>query len=76
MFMSQMSLDEMVNGARYTQLLYVAAKLGIADLLKNGPRSPDDLAQSVGANRRNLYRILRTLASLGIFAENQDGSLS
>jgi SAM-dependent methyltransferase len=71
--MPQMSLDEMVNGARYTQLLYVAAKLGIADLLKNGPRSPDDLAQSIGANRRNLYRVLRALASLGVFAENRDG---
>ena len=68
-----MSLREMINGARYTQLVYVAAKLGIADLLKDGPRSPDDLAESIGANRRNLYRVLRALASLGIFAENQDG---
>ena len=71
--MSQLSLREMINGARYTQLVYVAAKLGIADLLKDEPRSPDNLAESIGANRRNLYRVLRALASLGIFAENQDG---
>ena len=74
MVVSQLSLREMINGARYTQLVYVAAKLGIADLLKDGPRSPDDLAESIGANRRNLYRVLRALASLGIFAENQDGT--
>ena len=72
--MSQLSLSEMINGVKYTQLVYVAAKLGIADLLENGPRSPDDLAESIGANRRNLYRVLRALASLGIFSENQDGT--
>ncbi len=72
--MSQLSLREMISGAKYTQLVYVAAKLGIADLLKDGPRSPDDLAESIGVNRRNLYRVLRALASLGIFAENQDGT--
>ena len=72
--MSQLSLSEMINGVKYTQLVYVAAKLGIADLLKDGPRSPDDLAESIGANRRNLYRVLRGLASLGIFSENQDGT--
>jgi len=72
--MSQLSLSEMISGVKYTQLVYVAAKFGIADLLKNGPRSPDDLAESIGANRRNLYRVLRALASLGIFAENQDGT--
>ena len=72
--MSQLSLSEMINGVKYTQLVYVAAKLGIADLLKDGPRSPDDLAESIGANRRNLYRVLRALASLGIFSENQDGT--
>ena len=52
--MSQLSLSEMISGVKYTQLVYVAAKFGIADLLKNGPRSPDDLAESIGANRRNL----------------------
>ena len=71
--MSQLSLSEMINGVKYTQLVYVAAKFGIADLLKDGPKSPDDLAESIGANRRNLYRVLRALASLGIFSENQDG---
>lgn len=72
--MSQLSLREMISGVQYTQLVYLAAKLGIADLLKDGPRSPDELAEAIGANRRNLYRVLRALASLGIVAENQDGT--
>jgi len=53
-------------GAR---LVYVAAKLGLADLLKGGPRTPEDLAAATGVQAPALYRVLRALASLGIFAE-------
>ena len=51
----------------------MAAKLGIADLLKDGPKLIDELADSTGANARNLYRVLRALSSRGIFAETGDG---
>jgi hypothetical protein len=67
-----MALRQMFHGARITQLLYVAAKLGIADLLDEGVKSSEELAQAVGAHPRTLYRVLRALASLGIFAEEQD----
>ena len=63
----------MINGARYTQLIYVVAKLGIADLIKDGPKNSEELANDVGVHPRNLYRVLRALASLGIFAETTDG---
>ena len=53
-----------------TQMLYVAAKLGIADLLADGPRSADDLAKTVGAHPRCLYRLLRALTHVGVFAED------
>jgi len=66
-------LRELIGGYRLTQLIYVAAKLGIADLLKDGPKLIDELADSTGANARNLYRVLRTLSSRGIFAETGDG---
>ncbi len=69
-------LREMINGCARTPLIYVAAKLGIADLLKNGPKTVDDIAQSVGAVPRNLYRVLRALASMGILAETQDGTFT
>ena len=67
-----MLLRELMSGMRVTQLIYVAAKLGIADLLKDGSKSVDELASKVGAHPRALYRILRALASIGIFAEVGD----
>jgi O-methyltransferase domain/Dimerisation domain len=66
-----MALMHMIHGSKITQLLYVVAKLGIADLLRDGPKRSEELAQAVGAHPRTLYRVLRALASLGVFAEDQ-----
>lgn len=49
---------------------YVAAELGVADLLKDGPKGIGDIARTVGADEKSLYRILRALASFGVFAGN------
>lgn len=67
-------LRRLIMGFRTTQLVYVAAKLGIADLLENGPQGTLALASALGAQPLALYRLLRALASLGIFAETADGS--
>ena len=56
-----------------TQAIFVAANLGIADLLREGPKSSGDLAQSAGVDARSLYRLLRALASVGVFAQGTDG---
>jgi hypothetical protein len=53
-----------------TQMLYVAAKLEIADRLAGGPRGADELAQEAGAHPRALYRLLRALTHVGVFAED------
>jgi hypothetical protein len=63
----------MVTAYRTSQLVYVAAKLGLADLLRDGPRSVDHLAESVSANPKSLYRVLRALAGLGVFTEMERG---
>jgi len=63
----------LVMGFRTTQLVHVAAKLGIADALEDGPQPVSALAAAVGAHPRALYRLLRALASLGLFAELPDG---
>src|SRR5262245_26705850 len=55
------------------QSVYAAAKLGLADLLKDGPQRPEALAAATGTHPRALFRLLRALASLGIFAEQPDG---
>jgi SAM-dependent methyltransferase len=66
-------LLQMMDGIKVTQLIHVAAKLGLADLLRDGPRGSDDLAAAVGAHPGALYRVLRALASLGIFREVEAG---
>lgn len=70
---SSQKLQEMILGFQVSQLLYVAAKLGIADVLKDGPKSCEDLTHAVRAHPRTLYRVLRILASLEIFVEQEDG---
>jgi hypothetical protein len=63
----------MLSGYWLSTSLYVAAKLGLADLVKDGPRTVQDLAESTGAHGRSLYRLLRALASVGVFAEDDQG---
>ena len=68
------ALRQLIMGFRTTQMIYVAAKLGIADHLREGPQTADALALAVGAAPRPLYRLLRALASIGIFAETPEGA--
>lgn len=69
-------LSHLMAGYWHTQAIYVAAKLGLADLLKDGPRTTDELAPATGTNARFLYRMLRALASVGIFAEDDQRRFS
>ncbi len=67
---------EMIFGFALSRSIAVAAQFGVADLLKDGPKSADELAQAIGAHPRSLYRLLRALAGAGIFAEEADGHFS
>ncbi len=60
----------MATGYRETQALYVVAKLGVADLLADGPLTADDMARRLGVRPRPLFRVLRTLAARGIFTQD------
>lgn len=60
-------------GAMAAQAMYAAAKLGIADALKDGPRAIDDLAHATETHGPSLRRLLRALTSLGVFAESTEG---
>lgn len=53
--------------------LYIAAKLGIAELLKDGAKNIDQIAKAVKADKESLYRLMRTLAGYGFFKELKDG---
>ena len=62
-------LLQMMIGYWVSKAVYVAAKLGIADLLSNGPVHYDELARMTGTHGLSLYRTLRALASAGLFSE-------
>ena len=66
-------LTQMIFGFMTSQSISVAAKLGVADLLKDEAKSAGELAQATGVQARPLYRILRALSSVGIFAEDHAG---
>jgi hypothetical protein len=63
-------IARLLTGNWMTQALYVVAKLGIPDLVKDGPRSADELAQATSTHGPSLYRLLRALASIGVFVES------
>lgn len=71
---SRTKLMGMLGGFWITQLLHVAANLGIADLLKNGPQSTEQLSIECNAHPQALYRLLRTLASIGVFEEDENSN--
>jgi hypothetical protein len=68
-------LARLVEGFLTTQLLYVAAKLGVADVLVAGPQSGETIAAAVGAEPDALARILRGLVLEDVLAETADGRL-
>ena len=57
-------LIQMITGSWISRAIYVAAKLQIADLLADGPRSAEELAEDAGVAPRPLYRVLRALGRL------------
>lgn len=63
---------ETATGNWRGQLVFAAAKLGLADLLKDGPKSVRDMAKMTGTDPDALYRVLRALAMLGIFKETEN----
>lgn len=64
-----MTLMNLTAGKWVSQAIAVAAELGIADLLKDGARTAADIARTANASEDGVYRLLRALASVGLFAE-------
>ena len=70
---SPVSLIQIATGFWASRALYVVAKLGIADRLEGGAMSAEGLASACGVHAGSLLRVLRALASLGIFSETAEG---
>ena len=63
----------LIFGFSITRSIALAAELGIADLLADGPRTAEELAGKCGVLQHPLYRMLRALAGEGVFTEDRDG---
>jgi len=66
-------INQLIRGYWTTQAIYVVAELRVPDLLADGPKTPQELASKAGANPDLLYRVMRALASIGIFSEDEAG---
>src|SRR5262245_30584071 len=67
------ALRQLSTGFWISQAIAVAAKLGIADHLQEGAKRCMELAPALGVHAGALYRLLRGLASVGVFAEDEQG---
>ena len=63
---SALKLLDLIQSHRVTAVIYVAARLGLAELLRDGPQPLGTLAKATGADERALGRLLTTLATIGL----------
>jgi hypothetical protein len=66
----QTQLMQMATAHFVSHLLYVAAQLNLADLLSDSSKTAEELAKSTATDARSLYRLMRALASVGLFTED------
>jgi hypothetical protein len=71
---SALRLFDLIQSHRVTAVIYVAARLGLAELLSYGPQTPGRLAKATGADERALGRLLTALSTIGICERTGEGS--
>ena len=72
----QSQLIQMATAHWVSRFLYVAARMNLADQLAKQPKTAEELAQATGAAAPSLHRLMRTLASLGLFTEDSEHRFS
>jgi O-methyltransferase domain len=72
----QVALYHLATGYYLSRALYLAAKWDLAELLKDGPRHATELATATATHAPSLNRVLRLLASAGVFEEQEDGAFA
>ena len=71
---SALRLFDLIQSHRVTAVIYVAARLGLAELLSYGPQTPGKLAKATGADERALRRLLTALSTIGICSRTGEDS--
>jgi len=69
-------LFRLINGFQVSQAIFAAAALGLANLMRDGARTSDELAAATGTVPGALYRLMRTLAAVGVFRESDEGTFA
>jgi hypothetical protein len=69
-------LMQLLFGFAVSRAIGVCAELHIADLLKDGAKTAEELAQQTSVHARSLYRVLRACASVGVFSEDTEKRFS
>ena len=67
-------LRSVITGFQMSAAVNVAADLGLSDLLADGPRTVSDLAAATSTHQDTLRRLLRALATIGIYDEGPEGT--
>ena len=70
------AMIEMLFGSWISISLAAAAKFGVADQLESGPKTTKDLADVLKVHEESLYRVLRALAGVGVFHEDENRAFS
>jgi len=68
-----LQLVDLIQSHRITAVIYVAAKLGLADLLSNSSKTVSELAEASGANQAALARLLTALSTVGLCTMSDHG---
>jgi hypothetical protein len=67
---AHIQLLQMATAHWVSRLLYLAVQMNLADLLAPGPRTASELARPTSTHAPSLHRLMRTLASIGLFTED------
>jgi len=73
---TDLALFDLIQSHRMTAVIYVAAKLGVAECLRDGPRSPAGLAEAIGAHETSIHRLLVALTTIGVCNIDDQGRFS
>lgn len=66
-----LAMLQLMSGFWISRGIYITAKLGLADLVKDGPKPAAELAAATETDASALFRVLRALAGVGIFTQDE-----
>lgn len=67
------AIRQITYAYRFSHALHAAAALGVADALADGPKTVEVIARTIGAHAPSLHRVLRALATIDVFAQDDAG---